>query len=188
MFDTYLTVVGVVITNLDRRRVESTGTTVVNFRMASTSRRFDRESDTWTDRETLFLRVTCWRQLGENAYQSIYKGDPVVVSGRVYSRSFTAADGAKRWTYEMDASSVGHDLSRGVSSFVRNQRGGAADLSAVTSELVGTAEDALAVPEDVPDDLEQLAEAGADSASAGTMPAETVPAGSGDEERMVGAA
>jgi single-strand DNA-binding protein len=143
MFDTYLTVVGVVITNLDRRRVESTGATVVNFRVASTSRRFDRESGAWTDRETLFLGVTCWRQLAENVFQSLYKGDPVLLTGRVYSRSFTTADGTKRWTYEMDAASVGHDLGRGVSSFVRNQRASAADLAAVTSELTGTVEDPL---------------------------------------------
>lgn len=166
MFDTHLTVVGVVITNLDRRRVESTGATVVNFRMASTSRRFDKESGVWTDGETLFLRVTCWRQLGENAFQSLYKGDPVLVTGKVYSRSFTATDGSKRWTYEMDATTVGHDLSRGVSSFVRNQRASAADLPAVTSELAGTVEDPLgdAGVEDVPDELDPPAGVGADTA------------------------
>jgi single-strand DNA-binding protein len=187
MFDTYLTVVGVVITNLDRRRVESTGATVVNFRVASTSRRFDKESGAWTDRETLFLGVTCWRQLGENAFQSLYKGDPVVVTGRVYSRSFTTTDGTKRWTYEMDAAAVGHNLDRGVSSFVRNQRANAADLAAVTSELAGTVEDPLEAggvpgsehepePEGAPHDADRLAIVAAAEARAGAT------------ERMVGAA
>jgi single-strand DNA-binding protein len=165
MFDTFLTVVGVVITNLDRHRVESTGNTVVNFRLASTSRRYDRSNNTWTDRETLFIRVACWRQLAENIFQSVYKGDPVMVTGRVYTRSYLAGDGTRRWTYEMDASAVGHDLARGVSSFVRNQRAGAPELAAAVTALAGTAEDPLSpegdpgplLPDAGPDDPDRLA-------------------------------
>lgn len=74
MFDTTLTVVGMVISNPERRRTENTGSSVTNFRIASTSRRFDRATEKWTDRDTLFLKITCWRQLGNNVFNSVYRG------------------------------------------------------------------------------------------------------------------
>jgi single-strand DNA-binding protein len=120
MNDTYVTVVGNAVDAPNPRRLEN-GTTVCNFRVASTARRFDREAGRWADGDSLFLKVTCWRQLADNAAQSIFKGDPVVVVGRLFTRAYEV-EGQRRSSYEMEAVSVGHDLSRGVSEFQRTAR------------------------------------------------------------------
>ena len=47
----------------------------------------------WADVDTLFVTVVCWRQLAENVAASCAKGDPVMVSGRLRIRQWSADDG-----------------------------------------------------------------------------------------------
>jgi single-strand DNA-binding protein len=115
MNDTYLTISGNVVDEPKLRKTGN-GTAVLSFRVASTSRRRDAETGQWGDRDTLFVSVTCWRSLGVNVSDSLFKGQPVVVHGRFYSRQYTK-DEITRVSYEVDAISVGHDLARGVSAF-----------------------------------------------------------------------
>jgi len=105
--DTTMTVVGNLV-DTPQRRVLDNGTSVTTFRVASTARRFDREKSTWIDRDTLFVRVTCWRQLGDNAARSLIKGDPVVVHGRYFSRQYEVEE-QKRTAYDLEAYTIGHD-------------------------------------------------------------------------------
>ena len=119
MNDTYLTVSGNVVDEPKLRKTTTNGITVLSFRVASTSRRRDAETGDWSDGDTLFVNVTCWRSLATNVADSLYKGQPVVVHGRFYSRQYTK-DEATRVTYELDAISVGHDLARGVSTFKKS--------------------------------------------------------------------
>jgi single-strand DNA-binding protein len=114
--DTYLTISGNVVDEPKLRKTTTNGITVLTFRVASTSRRRDADTGVWGDRDTLFVNVTCWRSLATNVAYSLFKGQPVVVHGRFYSRQYTK-DEVTRVTYEIDAISVGHDLARGVSSF-----------------------------------------------------------------------
>jgi single-strand DNA-binding protein len=118
MNDTYLTISGNVVDEPKLRKTTTNGVTVLTFRVASTSRRRDAETGQWGDRDTLFVNVTCWRSLATNVGQSLYKGQPVVVHGRFYSRQYTK-DEVTRVSYEVDAISVGHDLARGVSQFTK---------------------------------------------------------------------
>lgn len=121
MHDTYVTVTGNLVTKPERRRLESNGSTVVNFRIGSTSRRFDKATGSWVDGNSFFVKVSCWRGLADNAYQSLFKGDPVVVTGRLFTREYQGDDGAKRTAYELEAAAVGHNLARGTSSFTRTR-------------------------------------------------------------------
>ncbi|MDQ6875865.1 MAG: single-stranded DNA-binding protein [Actinomycetota bacterium] len=120
MNDTTMTVVGNLV-DTPQRRVLDNGTSVTTFRVASTARRFDREKSTWIDRDTLFVRVTCWRQLGDNAARSLIKGDPVVVHGRYFSRQYEVEE-QKRTAYDLEAYTIGHDLARGTTTFHRTPR------------------------------------------------------------------
>lgn len=121
MFDTYVTVVGNVLTAPDWRRTTQSKSLVANFKVASTARRLDREKGQWVDGNSLRLRVNCWRKLAEGVAASIMVGDPVIVVGRLYTRDWTDAEGNNRTLYEMEAIAVGHDLSRGRGRFVRNR-------------------------------------------------------------------
>lgn len=120
MFETPITVRGNVV-DQPERRVTDSGVTMVSFRVASTQRRFNLEANEWVDGNQLFVRVTCWRETAENVALSVNKGDPILVFGRLFSRRYVK-DEVTRLTYEVDADSVGHDLSRGVAKFDKRSK------------------------------------------------------------------
>jgi single-strand DNA-binding protein len=134
VFDTMVTVVGNVLNSPDCRRVVDNQTLVASFKVASTSRRFDRADSRWIDGDSLRVRVNCWRQLAENVARSVQVGDPVIVTGRLYSRDWESEDHVRRVSYELDAHTVGHDLSRGRAKFARIKAHTA--TSAIDDELV----------------------------------------------------
>jgi single-strand DNA-binding protein len=117
MNETMMTIVGNVV-DTPRRRETKNGHVVTNFRIASTSRRYDREQDKFIDNATLYVTVTCWRAMGVNVDSSIKKGQPVIVHGRYYMREYKV-DEQIRTAYELEAVAVGHDLSRGTAEFTR---------------------------------------------------------------------
>ena len=117
MNETMMTIVGNVV-DTPRRRKTKNGFDVTNFRIASTSRRYDREQERFVDDSTLFVNVTCWRGMGVNVDQSVRKGQPVIVYGRYYMREYEVEE-QLRTSYELEAVAVGHDLSRGKSEFTR---------------------------------------------------------------------
>ena len=101
MNDTIMTIVGNVV-DTPRMRLTKSGHAVTNLRVASTSRRFDREHQRWIDNATLFVNVTCWRSMAENVALSVHKGQPVVVCGRYYSREYEINE-TVRVSYELEA-------------------------------------------------------------------------------------
>jgi single-strand DNA-binding protein len=68
------------------------------------------------------------------------KGQPVIVTGRFYSREYTSKDETSRMSYEVDAAAIGHDLARGISEFTKVAR-----PAATTTVDVG--------PDGMPEDL-----------------------------------
>ncbi len=117
MTDT-ITLTGLVATQ-PRHLVTSEGLPITSFRLASPQRRFDRSQDRWTDADTNWYTVTGFRQLAINIAGSLSKGDRVVVTGRLRMRDWTAGDKAGT-NIEVDADSIGHDLSWGTAIFTRS--------------------------------------------------------------------
>lgn len=104
-----------------RFRFTTRGISSVSMRVACTPRWVDRETGEWTDGETSFVTVLCWRTLADNVAKCLHKGEPVLVKGRLHVRPYEK-DGAPRLAVEIEATSVGHDLARGVASFQRPRR------------------------------------------------------------------
>ncbi|HLL68648.1 MAG TPA: single-stranded DNA-binding protein [Micromonosporaceae bacterium] len=121
MFDTLVTIVGNALTTPEWRRIQSNQSLVANFKVAANSRRYDKASGRWVDGSSLRVRVSCWRRLAENVASSVLTGDPVIVTGRLYSRDWVTEDGQHRVSYELDAVAVGHDLARGRGKFTRHR-------------------------------------------------------------------
>jgi single-strand DNA-binding protein len=121
MYDTVVTVIGNALNAPELRRTASTGTLVASFRVASTSRRYDKDTGRWVDGPSLRVRVNCWRRLAEGVATSVLTGDPLVVTGRMYTRDWIGDDGQHRVSYELEAVAVGHDLSRGFARFARHR-------------------------------------------------------------------
>lgn len=129
MNEMQVTIVGIVATEVTYGETGS-GVPMAKFRLGCTERRYDRQRECWADGETQWLTVTAWRGLAVNLIGSLAKGDPVLVSGRLRLREWIDGE-VKRTGAEIDARSVGHDLTRGTSAFrwaagVRGQPPGAA--------------------------------------------------------------
>ena len=94
------------------------GIPVASFRLAATERKFDRSQSRWVDGDVNWYTVSCWRALGENVTESINKGDPIFVVGRLNVRNWER-DERSGTTLDITAELIGHDLSRGTAKFQR---------------------------------------------------------------------
>lgn len=119
--DTYITVQGN-LTADPVGRTTASGASVVNLRVASNTRRFDREAGEFRDGDPMYIGVTCWRTLAGNVLATLRKGDSVVVFGKLLMRSYEAKEGGQRTVYEVDAVCVGPDLNRWAADLRRPQR------------------------------------------------------------------
>ena len=107
--DTQITVVGNLVDDPELRFTPS-GAAVANFRIASTPRTFDRQTNEWKDGEALFLSCSVWRQAAENVAESLQKGMRVVVQGNLRSRQYETREGEKRTVFEIQVDEVGPSL------------------------------------------------------------------------------
>ena len=94
------------------------GIPVASFRLAATERKFDRSQSRWVDGDVNWYTVSCWRALGENVTESINKGDPIFVVGRLNVRNWEREERSGT-TLDITAELIGHDLSRGTAKFQR---------------------------------------------------------------------
>lgn len=104
-------------------RYTTSGSAVANFRVASTPRRFDSQSNQWVDGDALFLTCNVWRQAAENVANSLTKGDRVIVTGRLRQRSFEK-DGERRTVFEVEVDDVGPSLKYATTQVARTPRQG----------------------------------------------------------------
>ena len=123
MNETYVTLQGWVGSDVDLRDVGDTQ--CATFRVGCTPR-FNR-GGIWVDGETSWFTVNCWRGLGRNVAESIRKGDPVAVHGRVKVDVWEREGQPPSVSWIVDATFVGHDLNRGTAAFVKAARSGAPD-------------------------------------------------------------
>ena len=93
---------------------------VATVRVAVTPR-LKRDGE-WVDGETAWYSVTAWRTLADHLRDSVRKGDPVVVHGRLRTETWTPDEGPSSTTLQVEASLIGHDLTRGISHFIKAPR------------------------------------------------------------------
>jgi len=121
--ETIITVVGNLVDDPELRFTPS-GAAVANFRIASTPRTFDRQSNEWKDGDALFLSCSVWRQAAENVAESLTKGMRVIVQGRLRSRQYETREGEKRTVFEIEVDEVGPSLKYASAKVTRAQRSG----------------------------------------------------------------
>lgn len=96
------------------------GVHVASFRVGSTPRRL--RNGVWEDGPTLWFTVKAWRGLAERVAESVQVRQPVVVHGRLVADVWEKDDGSTSVKYVVVATTVGHDLSHGTSTFTRAER------------------------------------------------------------------
>ncbi|MBA3265356.1 MAG: single-stranded DNA-binding protein [Nocardioidaceae bacterium] len=115
MSETAISMIGHVGTDVDYRKVGS-GTDLSTFRFATTPRRWDRNQRQYVDGTTSWISVQCWRALAVHVKDSVRRGDPVIVVGKLKTEEWTK-DGVRNSRFVLEAVSMGHDLNRGISTF-----------------------------------------------------------------------
>ena len=121
--ETTLTVIGN-LTDDPELRFTPSGAAVANFTVASTPRMFNRQTNSWDDGETLFLRCSIWRQAAENVAESLTRGTRVIVSGRLKARSYETREGEKRTVMELEVDEIGPSLTWATAKVTRASRSG----------------------------------------------------------------
>jgi single-strand DNA-binding protein len=121
MNESFVTVVGNVVSDPISRPTK-VGRPFASLRIASTTRRWDAEKRAFVDGSTNFLNVVAFNALAANVMTSVKKGHPVVVYGRLRVNQWETEKGEPRTSAEIDAYTIGHDLTRGQVEFTRPRR------------------------------------------------------------------
>ena len=121
--DTNITVVGNAVADPELRFTPS-GAAVANFRIASTPRRYNAQTQQGEGGEALFLTCNAWRNMAENVAESVSKGMRLIVTGRLRQRSFQTKEGESRTVFEIEVDEVGPSLKYAAAQVNRNPREG----------------------------------------------------------------
>jgi single-strand DNA-binding protein len=121
--DTTITVVGN-LTDDPELRFTPSGAAVAKFRIASTPRTLDRQTNEWKDGEPLFLACNIWRDAAEHVAESLQRGSRVIVQGRLRQRSYETREGEKRTVYELEVDEIGPSLRYATAKVQKMSRSG----------------------------------------------------------------
>ncbi|SDB88513.1 single-strand DNA-binding protein [Raineyella antarctica] len=123
--DTIITLTGNLGADPRIRTVGPAQIPVTEFNIAHTPRL--RQGEDWKDGVTTWYRVTCWRRLAENVVGSLRRGDSIIVTGRLRPTEWIDKQGVVQRSDEVDAITVGPDLSRSRAYVMRNRNGARPD-------------------------------------------------------------
>jgi single-strand DNA-binding protein len=119
--DVTITVIGN-LTDDPELRFTPSGAAVAKFRVASTPRFLDKQTNEWKDGEPLFLACNLWRQAAENVAESLQRGARVIVTGRLRQRSYETREGEKRTVMELEVDEIGPSLRYATAKVQKMQR------------------------------------------------------------------
>lgn len=102
------TVVGTLTGDPELKMLPS-GVAVTTVNIACNDRRYNKDTKSYEDGDTTFLRGTIWRDYAEHVAESLRKGDKVIAIGKLKQRSWEK-DGQKRTVVELDIEEIGPTL------------------------------------------------------------------------------
>jgi single-strand DNA-binding protein len=111
------------ITRDPELRFTPSGQATASFGLAVNRRWQDRQSGEWQE-ATSFFDVVCWREMAENASESLARGSRVIVTGRLEQRSWETQEGEKRSVVEVVADEVGPSIRWATVQVTKNERRG----------------------------------------------------------------
>lgn len=122
--ETIITIVGNLTRDPELRTLNN-GSTVANFTIASSERRFNRDTNQWEDGDTLFLNCSAWdtqhAPLASNIANSLAKGMTVIAQGRLVQRQYETESHEKRTVVELRVDQIGPSLRRATAQVTRQQ-------------------------------------------------------------------
>lgn len=124
MYGNTVTLVGN-ITRDPELRFTPNGMATATFGLAVNRRYQDRQGE-WQE-ATSFFDIVCWREMAENAAESLTKGARIIVNGRLEQRSWESQEGEKRSKIEVIADEIGPSIRWATAAITRNERRTPAD-------------------------------------------------------------
>jgi single-strand DNA-binding protein len=109
------------ITDDPELRFTPAGAAVANFTVA-VNRRQPAQGGGWEDKLDGFFRCNCWREMAENAAESLQKGMRVMVVGRLQQRSWEDQEGNRRSVVEVLVDEVGPSLRWATAKIEKSSR------------------------------------------------------------------
>ena len=106
------------------------------------SKRTKQADGTWADGDTLWMDVSAWNTLAENAAESLSKGSRVLVTGELEQKTFEGKDGVKKTAIELKANDIGPSLVNQAARLSKANKSnkmerGMATLGASIEEVIG---------------------------------------------------
>lgn len=147
----YVTLIGYVAQEPSIRTTR-TGKVVTELRVGITPRFRDRATGEWHDARPSYFSVTCWERLAHHVRASMHKGDPVLVRGRFRTETYEDKDGHPKTETRITADTVGHDLSRGIATYIRQRSQPSAQEGAAAGDVSQGSQDLDAVPDEMIDE------------------------------------
>lgn len=98
------------------------GKAVVNIRIACSDRYFDKQTSEWKDSDPCFISGSAWGNFAENIANSVSRGDPVVLTGKLMEDHWQDKDGVDRSRFNVKILSLGPDLNMREAKPVRVER------------------------------------------------------------------
>lgn len=122
------------------------GTKVTNFSIASTDSRFDKETNSYKDGETVFYRASAWRRDAENIGASLKKGNRVIAVAKVKPNPYTTKGGDAVTTFEFEIQEIGASLAFATVTVTGNPKGQGGNAAPTRSDAVAAAPTTAATP------------------------------------------
>src|SRR2546426_1935481 len=115
------------ITRDPELRFTASGQATASFGLAVNRRWQNRQTNDWEE-ATSFFNIVCWREMAENASESLTKGARVIVTGRLEQRSWEDREsGDKRSVVEVVADEICPSLRWATAKVEKNDRRGPSD-------------------------------------------------------------
>jgi single-strand DNA-binding protein len=103
-------------------RFTAAGKAVANLVIACSERKFDKETNTWSDGNTVFVTCSVWGKMAENCAESLQKGMAVIAQGILRQHDFEDKQGAKQRRLELEVDAIGPNLGNAVAKVERIKR------------------------------------------------------------------
>jgi single-strand DNA-binding protein len=120
------------ITRDPELRFTPSGQATATFGLAVNRRWQNRQTQEWEE-ATSFFDIVCWRDLAENASESLERGSRVIVTGRLEQRNWETQEGEKRSKIEVQADELGPSLRWAKAQVTKNERKGSGSDGAPSS-------------------------------------------------------
>lgn len=91
------------------------GSAVAKFSLAVSNDKYNRSTDSW-DKDTIWVQVSCWKELAEKVSEKFKKGTYVLISGSLSQGEWEDKEGNKRNQPTVIARRVTADSREGLSS------------------------------------------------------------------------